>query len=113
MITVAETYGCDYCSAAHSFVGEKMSGVPAEILAALRAGTALPDAKLEAQSAFTRAMIHMAGRPDAVADFRDHGYTQEQALAVILAIGVKVFSNFTNRARRTELDAVFQSQFVA
>ena len=114
-ITISKTFGCDYCTAAHSFVGEKMSGVPAEILAALRAGSVLPNENLQALSAFTRAMVETSGRPDAdvIAAYRAAGYSDEQALGVILAIGVKVFSNFTNRAGGTELDEVFQHQAVA
>jgi AhpD family alkylhydroperoxidase len=35
-LTISHENGCEYCIAAHSMVGEKMSGVPAAVLSALR-----------------------------------------------------------------------------
>src|SRR6056297_150602 len=55
-LTISRVNGCHYCTAAHSMIADKMSGVPADSLAALRDGGDLPDAKLQAVAAFTEAM---------------------------------------------------------
>jgi len=44
-LTISRTNGCTYCMAAHSMIADKMSGVAPDVLAALRAGQILPDAK--------------------------------------------------------------------
>jgi uncharacterized peroxidase-related enzyme len=114
-LAVSGVTGCAYCTAAHSMLAEKMSRVPADSIAALRAGTPLPDAKLNALAAFTRAMMASHGQPSAaeVAAFLAAGYTPRHAFGVILAIGVKTFSNYTNRLTGTPLDGVFAGHAVA
>ncbi|MDE2012989.1 MAG: carboxymuconolactone decarboxylase family protein, partial [Alphaproteobacteria bacterium] len=87
-LTISRENGCEYCMAAHSMVGEKMSGVSAPVLKALRAGEKLPDSKLEALSEFTRIMVVNRGKPTSaeLRAFLEAGFNEQQALAVILAI---------------------------
>ncbi|WP_375058198.1 carboxymuconolactone decarboxylase family protein [Zobellella sp. DQSA1] len=60
-LTIGRENGCHYCLAAHSTLAGKASGVPAEVTDAIRAGTALPDARLDALSEFTRIMLDSRG----------------------------------------------------
>lgn len=108
-LTVSRVNGCTYCTAAHSMLADKKSGVPADSLAALRAGTALPDAKLQALAAFTEAMVVSRGNPGkaAVDAFRAAGYEEKHVLGVVLAIACKTFSNYVNHLAGTPVDAVF------
>lgn len=108
-LTISRENGCEYCMAAHSMVGEKMSGVSAPVLKALRAGEKLPDAKLEALSEFTRIMVANRGKPTPVElrAFLAAGFSEQQALAIILAIAVKTLSNYANHIFHSEVDAVF------
>lgn len=108
-LTISRENGCEYCVAAHSMVGEKMSGVPAPVLKALRAGEPLPDAKLQALSEFTRIMVVNRGRPTPaeLKTFLAAGYSEQQVLAVILAIAVKTISNYANHIFHTEVDPAF------
>jgi uncharacterized peroxidase-related enzyme len=108
-LAVSEANGCDYCVAAHSMIAEKMSKVPADSIAALRTGAALPDPRLQALAAFTRTMVETAGRPTRadVDAFIAAGFEPGQVFAVILAIGVKTFSNYTNHVVATKLDPAF------
>jgi uncharacterized peroxidase-related enzyme len=108
-LTISLANSCGYCVAAHSMLAEKMSGVPADSLAALRAGGTLPDAKLEALRAFTHIMVESRGEPgkDAVDAFLAAGFEVRHVFGIILAIGVKTFSNYTNHLTGTEIDAVF------
>ncbi|MBU2581677.1 MAG: carboxymuconolactone decarboxylase family protein [Alphaproteobacteria bacterium] len=108
-LAVSRANECHYCMAAHSFVADKMSGVPTEVTDALREGRALPDAKLEALRHFTTIMVESRGRPtDAdVAAFKAAGYSERNILGVILAISVKTLSNYSNHVFHTPVDEVF------
>lgn len=114
-LTISIANGCDYCAAAHSMLAEKVSKLPADSLAALRAGKPLPDAKLQALAAFTRVVVEKRGLP-APADvdaFLKAGYTPRHALGVVLALSVKILSNYVNHMVDTPLDAVFAGHAVA
>lgn len=108
-LTISRVNGCTYCLAAHSMIADKMSGVPADSLSALRSGGDLPDAKLAAVAAFTEAMVLSRGNPgkDAVDAFLAAGYTERQVLGVVLAIACKTFSNYVNHLGGTPVDDVF------
>lgn len=108
-LTVSRFNECTYCMAAHSFVGDRVSGVPLEVTDAIRADAAIPDARLEALAAFTRALLVGRGRPsgEEAAAFLAAGYGEGQMLDIILAISVKVLSNYTNRLFQTSVDDTF------
>jgi len=109
-LTISRINGCSYCTAAHSMIADKKSRVPADSLEALRSGTALPDPKLDALARFTAAMVEARGNPGkaAVEEFRAAGFTTQHALAVVLAIACKTYSNMVNHLAGTEIDAPFQ-----
>jgi AhpD family alkylhydroperoxidase len=108
-LTISHENGCEYCMAAHSMVGEKMSGVPAAVLGALRSGLPLPDAKLQALSVFTRIMVANRGKParQDLKAFLAADFSERQVLEIILAIAVKTISNYSNHVFHTEVDPVF------
>lgn len=108
-LAISRANGCDYCMAAHSFVADKMSNVPAEITDALRDGRPLSDAKLDVLARFTATMVTSRGRPsDAdVAAFQSAGYSERNILGVILAISIKTLSNYTNHVFHTQVDEIF------
>jgi uncharacterized peroxidase-related enzyme len=114
-LAISQQNGCHYCMAAHSMLADKMSGVPAPVLSAIRTGQPLPDARLQALYAFTQELVKTAGKPvQAVADaFLAAGYTEATALQVILAAAVKTLSNYTNHLFQTEVDAEFAAYKVA
>lgn len=114
-LAVSQANGCTYCAAAHSMIADKVSGVPAPVLGAIRGGQAIPDAKLAALYALTQEMVRTNGRPaqDKVTAFLDAGYQEKHILYIVLAIAVKVLSNFSNHAFGTELDANFAAYKVA
>lgn len=108
-LVVSRENGCHYCVAAHSFVADKMSGVPTEVTDAIRDGRAIADPKLQALAAFTRIMVDTRGRPNDgdVQRFLAAGYSERNILGVVLAIGVKTFSNYANHLFHTPVDGVF------
>ncbi|GLQ21214.1 carboxymuconolactone decarboxylase family protein [Algimonas porphyrae] len=101
--------GCDYCMAAHTTISQG-SGVPADVIEALRTGTPIADSKLEALRQFAVTVNETRGWPiQADLDaFFAAGYAQQQVLEVILGTAFKVLSNYTNHVATTPLDAAFQ-----
>lgn len=53
-LAISQQNGCNYRTAAHSMLADKMSGVPAPVLAAIRSGQPIPDGKLQALYRFAR-----------------------------------------------------------
>ncbi|WP_186017879.1 carboxymuconolactone decarboxylase family protein [Burkholderia gladioli] len=97
---------CHYCMAGHSTLA-RMVGMTPESIAALRAGTDLPEAKLEALHRFATLVVRERGFvPEAdVEAFLAAGYTRQNVLEVILGVATKVMSNYTNHVVHTEYDA--------
>ncbi|MBU6439415.1 MAG: carboxymuconolactone decarboxylase family protein [Betaproteobacteria bacterium] len=110
-LSVSRFNGCTYCMAAHSMIGDKMSKVPADSLAALREGKPLPDAKLQALATFSTIMVESRGTPtpEQLAAFKAAGYTDRHALEIVLAIAVKTLSNYSNHVFHTQTDPAFQA----
>lgn len=110
-LAVSEVNGCNYCTAAHSMIADKKSGVPADVLKAIRGRSPIPDARLAALYLFTIEMVRTHGRPpqSAIESFFAAGFSQHQFLYIILAISVKTLSNFSNHAFATPLDSRFEA----
>lgn len=112
LLAVSLENGCEYCVAAHSTVARMMVKVPDEIVDALRNGTDIADKRINALVSFTRAMVQKRGyaAQDDLQRFFDGGYTQIQALEVVLGITMKTLSNYINHIAETPLDKAFESQ---
>ncbi len=108
LIAVSARNGCRYCVGVHSVLAD-MVQVPAEVTDALRAGEPLPDARLEALRRFAEQVVDERGWvPEAgVRAFLEAGFTREQVLEVVLGVGLKTLSNYTNHLVGTELDEPF------
>ncbi|KAG1694664.1 hypothetical protein GQR58_006666 [Nymphon striatum] len=110
-LAISNVNHCEYCVGAHSMIADKMSGVPADVLQAIREGSEIPDTKLAALDAFTRIMVTKAGNPskEDIADFHEAGYDDNAILGIVLAISVKVISNYSNHLFATPLDDAFSA----
>jgi len=100
---------CHYCKPAHTAIAT-MSKVPEDVIKALRSGTAIEDAKLEALRVFTSKVITQRGQLSAkeTQAFLDAGYKNEDILAVIVGVAHKVISNYTNHFADTPIDDNFK-----
>ena len=101
--------GCDYCVSAHSMIAAKKSGVPEDVLAAIRENRAIADPKLAALARFTGHMHHSRGLPTKaeVAAFKAAGFGDEHIYEIILAQSVKTLSNYANHIQHTKVDNAF------
>lgn len=110
LLAVSFENGCDYCMAAHTAIAG-MQKVDQGVIKALRENSPIADAKLEALRRFAAEITQTRGfpSPEAVAGFTKAGYTSAQALEVVLGVGVKTLSNYTNHLSHTPLDPAFQT----
>ncbi len=111
-LSVAYENNCEYCMAAHSFVGDKMTNVPTEVTDAIRNNIEIEDSKFRALSLFTRVMTAKRGNPsqEDIDSFLAAGYTENHILGVIAGIGVKTMSNYFNHVFKTPVDTAFASR---
>lgn len=99
---------CAYCMSAHSTISTGMKIDPT-VLAALRRGGELPDAKLNALATFVRQLIRTKGHVSEteVHAFIAAGYTREQSIGVIIGISLKTLTNIANHLMKTPIDEQF------
>lgn len=110
LLTASRENGCEYCVAAHTVIAG-MQKVPGDVVASVRSGDAPADARLAALSVFTAAVTNSRGWPteEETRAFLAAGYREQQVLEVVLGIGLKTLSNYTNHIAGTPLDEQFQS----
>jgi AhpD family alkylhydroperoxidase len=112
LLAISRANRCAYCVAAHSTVAD-VAKVPTEVTDALRAGDALPDARLDALATFTTTVVDKRGLPSRadVEAFLAAGFEERDILQVLLDIAVKTLvktlSNYSNHLFHTPVDAVF------
>ncbi|MFQ5783223.1 MAG: carboxymuconolactone decarboxylase family protein [Alphaproteobacteria bacterium] len=107
-IAVSAKNGCTYCVAAHS-MSAAMKKLPEDVIAALRDGRPIGDARLEALRRFAEAVVEKRGwvTDDDVQAFLAAGFGRAQALDVVLGVAFKTLSNYANHLVGTPLDAAF------
>ena len=108
-LSIALENECQYCVAGHTMAGKMFFENTDDELAALRSGSKLPAAKLDALRTFALAVYETQGRvEDAQLEaFLAAGYTRAQALDVVANVSAKVMSNFANQLARTPVDVPF------
>ena len=110
IMTVARRNDCHLCVAMHTAALHRL-GADEALVAALRNGTVLPDEQLEALRTFTLAVMdrHGAADADAVDALLAAGHDHQQALDVVLGIGVYTLSTYANRLTDAPVDEAFQA----
>lgn len=111
LLTISRENDCRYCVSAHSTVAE-MTKVPATVIEAIRQGRSIPDSKLEGLRRFVVEVVNTRGWPSegTIQAFFNAGYSAKQVFEVVLAVGFKTLSNYTNHIANTPLDAAFQAK---
>lgn len=108
LLAISAENECTYCVSAHTAIAQ-MQNVDADVVEAIRNGKPIKDNKLEALRRFAVEVVTTRGWPsdEAKAAFHDAGYSEAQVLEVILGVGMKTLSNYTNHAADTPLDGAF------
>jgi uncharacterized peroxidase-related enzyme len=106
-ITAAAIHGCGFCVAGHTAVALKKAQLDASVVDSIRNQKPVSDARLDAVAIFTRAIIAARG---AVSDaelntFRAVGFTDANALEVVLGVSLATLCNFANNLAQNELNS--------
>jgi len=110
LLTTSYENGCEYCVAAHSVIAA-MQKVAEDVVQSIREGVPIADRKLEALRRFTSSVVTSRGwpSPSDINAFLAAGYGQQQVLEVVLGVGMKTLSNYTNHVAETPLDQAFSA----
>lgn len=104
-LTVAEVNGCDYCLAAHSYIGKNLVKLSDEQIAQARDGRAA-DARTDAALRFGQRVVAERGRvQDAdIAALRAAGISDAETVEIVLNVGLNVLTNYVNNVAHTDVD---------
>lgn len=105
-ITAAATHGCGFCVAGHTAISYKKAGLGEAVVNALRAKTAVPDARLDAVARFTEEVIAARGAVSdaALAAFKAAGFDDQASLEVVLGVSLATLCNFANNLGQPPLN---------
>jgi AhpD family alkylhydroperoxidase len=97
---------CEYCTAGHTYLS-RMVKMDEEAITALRDGTPIPDARLQALRLFAEALVRERGfvGDAAIDSFLAAGFTRANVLDVVTIAATKTISNYTNHLTHTELES--------
>ena len=103
-LAIAEANGCDYCLSAHAALGAR-AGLSPEQIDESRDGHAA-EAKAAAALRFARALLDRRGDvTDAqLAEVRAAGFADGELAEIVAHVALNVFTNYFNRAARTDID---------
>ncbi|WP_323844244.1 peroxidase-related enzyme [Microbulbifer magnicolonia] len=104
-LTVAQVNGCDYCLAAHSYIGANMAKLSAEEIDANRRGDST-DAKAAAAVSFARKVASNRGQVSEgdIAAVKSAGYSDGAVVEIIALVALNLLTNYINTALETEVD---------
>ncbi|MGF6240424.1 MULTISPECIES: carboxymuconolactone decarboxylase family protein [Paraburkholderia] len=105
-ITAAAIHGCGFCVAGHTAVALKKAQLEPQLVESIRAQTPLSDPRLDAVAVFTRAVIATRGAvsDETLAAFHAAGFSDANALEVILGVSLATLCNFANNLAQNELN---------
>jgi AhpD family alkylhydroperoxidase len=103
-LAVSELNQCNYCLAAHTFLGRKAGLSETDVLDA-RHGTS-SDKKTEAALEFARKISQDRGHVNNqdVDDVRQAGYTEGEIAEIIASVALITFTNYFNIVADTAID---------
>lgn len=104
-LVVAETNGCDYCLAAHTFLGKNVAKLDDVEIARNRAGGS-SDPKADAAVRFAARVVSLRGHvtDEDVAAVRAAGYDDAQIVEIVLHVALNTLTNYVNEVAKTVVD---------
>src|SRR5690606_28559545 len=109
-ITAAARNGCGFCVAGHTKLASKALKMPEDVVNALRKTEALSDPKLNALALFTLAVAENNGQvaDETLQNCFAAGYTQANALEVVLGVSLATRCNYANNLAQTPINPELQ-----
>lgn len=113
-LAVAQINGCDYCLAAHSYLGKNLAKLDVAEITANRRGTS-NDAKAAAAVSFAANIAKARGAVSAaeVEAVRAAGYSDAEIVEIIAHVALNTLTNYVNEVLGTEVDFPAVSELAA
>lgn len=104
-LAVAELNGCDYCLAAHTYLGKNVAKLDDADIAAARDSRSA-DAKSDAALRFAERVAAQRGHvSDAdVKAVKDAGFDDAAVMEIVLTVALNVLTNYVNNVAVTDID---------
>lgn len=104
-LTVAQNNTCDYCLAAHSFIGEKLVKIDGESIHAARLGNA-QDNKTNAILQFAKTLVNKGGlvNDHDVNTAKAAGISEAEIAETVAHVALNILTNYFNNTANTEID---------
>ena len=104
-LTVSESNSCEYCVAAHTFIGGKLLKTDAQVLHDARTGNSA-DAKTEAILQFAKTLISKNGlvNDQDVNAIKNAGVSDAELAETVAHVALNVLTNYFNNTANTEID---------
>lgn len=104
-LTISESNSCDYCVAAHTYIGEKLLKADAQVLHDARKGNST-DAKTEAILQFAKTLVSKNGlvNDTDVNAVKSAGVSDAEIAETVAHVALNVLTNYFNNTANTEID---------
>jgi uncharacterized peroxidase-related enzyme len=104
-LAVANANSCEYCNAAHSFIGEKLVHIDLVAIADAREAKSA-DPTIRAALDFARTLVAKKGIvTDAdVSNLKEAGFDDGKVAEIIAHVALNIFTNYFNNAAKVTVD---------
>lgn len=104
-LLVAEYNGCEYCLAAHSYLGRQVAKLDESEISAARKGHA-NDQQADAALRFAKHVLDSKGRINdaALSEIRAAGFADASIIEIVSHIALNILTNYTNNVAQTVVD---------
>ncbi len=104
-LNVAELNNCEYCLAAHNYIGKNLVKIDTKDLSDARKSEN-EDSKIEAVLKFTNSLVTKSGRVDDtdIKAIKTAGYTDGEIGEIIAHVALNIFTNYFNNSAKTVVD---------
>jgi len=102
---IAEENSCEYCAAAHDFIGQKMVKIPSAELVSARNGQS-EDPKAQAAINFAKALLSKRGQVSNqdVQAVKSAGYSEGEVAEIVGHVALNTLTNYFNNTAQTSVD---------
>ena len=104
-LAVAEANKCNYCLAAHSFLGENVAKLAMDEILSARSGKS-SDAKADKAVKFAVKVVKERGQVHStdLEDLRNVGYSDAEIVEIVGHVALNTLTNYMNEVFKTEID---------
>lgn len=104
-LAVAQINGCDYCLAAHTYLGKNLAKLDDAEIDANRGGTS-NDPKADAAVRFAAKLTEQRGHvsADDVLAVKNAGYSDAQLIEIVQHVALNTWTNYFNEVAKTDID---------